>query len=267
MTRVSRSARQEASGFTSSPRRGALRSPARASAGAASYASPVSAKPTVSPASEYTRGTTACRVSLHGGLEAPPGGRGSGRGGPGGRGGGSRAGRSPHGTLDPAVLRRQDLLAGVHQHAVPVDEALVLDRLPRLAAVVERDRVRPHVLFPLALLLPVVLPLAAVPEEVEVEVVLEGGPGDRAPRSRVRRSRASVPGGGRRCTSRRGARARARPRPASGPAPAGEHQISGTARELGQATALVRKSGRPRRGPGLDRTLSARRLTSGYCCG
>ena len=39
-----------------------------------------------------------------------------------------------HRALDaPVLLGVEDLLAGVHQHAVPVDEALVLDGLVRLA--------------------------------------------------------------------------------------------------------------------------------------
>src|SRR4051812_2289052 len=70
------------------------------------------------------------------------------------------------------------LLARIEEDAVAVDVAVV--GLVGLAAVVERDRVRPHVLLPLALLLAVVLPVRAVPEEVDVHVVLERGPRDRA---------------------------------------------------------------------------------------
>ena len=59
--------------------------------------------------------------------------------------------RLADGPRDPAVLLRvEHLLARVHEHAVAVDEALVHDRLVRLAAVVERDRVGPHVLIALA---------------------------------------------------------------------------------------------------------------------
>src|SRR4029453_3131255 len=56
------------------------------------------------------------------------------------------------------------------------DIALIVDWFARLTAIVERDRVRPHVLAALALLLRIVLPVNGVPEEVDLDVVLERGP-------------------------------------------------------------------------------------------
>ena len=153
----------------------------------------------------------------------------------------------------PVLLRVQDLLPGVHEDAVPVDEALVLDGLVRLATVVERDRVRPHVLLPLALLLAVVLPVDAVPEEVEVEVVLERGPRDRARLGRGRvDERASAPAGGRRCRSRRAARGLARPRPPRGPAPAVGHTRCRCTSPSSGTRRFVRKVGRRPPGPGFE---------------
>src|SRR5438093_3683038 len=70
------------------------------------------------------------------------------------------------------------LLARVEEHAVAVEGAEIL--LVGLAAVVERDRVRPNVLVALALLLRVVAPVVAVPVEIRVDVVLEAAP-DRRP--------------------------------------------------------------------------------------
>src|ERR1051326_4633377 len=64
----------------------------------------------------------------------------------------------------------------IDQNAVAVDVALVTDWLVWLAAVVERDRVGPNVLFSLADFLPVVLPVHALPEKVVVDVVFETRP-------------------------------------------------------------------------------------------
>ena len=166
-----------------------LRSPAMARASssrARSYGSPVSGKPTVAPASENTRGTICCSRPLDEVREPEAA--------------GERQvlvvleaaaqvrelnrGDRP---ADAAVLiRMQLLLARIEQHAVAVDVALVVDRLSRLAAVVERDRVGPDVLVALALLLRVVLPVHGVPVEVHADVVLERGP-DHRPRVGGRR--------------------------------------------------------------------------------
>ena len=134
--------------------------------------------------------------------------------------------------------------------------------LVRLAAVVERDRVRPHVLAPLALLLAVVLPVHAVPEEVDVDVVLEGGPGHRARLGgRARRSRWRARWDGRRCRSSTTRPARALLRRA--------REVERTAAPRTRCRWRPSSSGHPVLGhedgqracpgPGFEWTLSARR--------
>src|SRR5690349_4577033 len=68
------------------------------------------------------------------------------------------------------------LFTGIDQHAVPVDVALIGDWLVWLAAIVKRDWIRPYILFALAHLLPVVLPVHAMPIEIIVDAVFETGP-------------------------------------------------------------------------------------------
>ena len=84
------------------------------------------------------------------------------------------------------LVRVQAILARINQHAVPIDETLIVGRPLRLLAVVERDALRPHVLVPFPLLLRVVPPVDGVPIEVHADVVLEGRP-DRGARVGCRR--------------------------------------------------------------------------------
>src|ERR1051325_1585702 len=78
---------------------------------------------------------------------------------------------------DAAVLIRMQLVfTRIHQNAVAVYVALVVDWFVWLSAVVERDRVDPHILFSLAYLLPVVLPVHAVPVKIVVNAVFETSP-------------------------------------------------------------------------------------------
>ena len=89
------------------------------------------------------------------------------------------------GACDAAVFcRMQPLFARVDEDTVSVGESLVLHRLPRLAPVVEGHGVAPHILVPITLLLRIVLPVYAVPVEIDPDAVLEAAPDDRA---RVRR--------------------------------------------------------------------------------
>src|SRR6478672_7220820 len=90
-------------------------------------------------------------------------------------------------TSDAAILFRVQLVfTGIKQHAVAVDVALIGNRLVRLTSVIEGNRIGPNILLTLAYLLPIVLPVHAVPEKIVVNVVFETSPDSCA---RVRRGR------------------------------------------------------------------------------
>src|SRR6266496_1274458 len=78
---------------------------------------------------------------------------------------------------DTTVLSgMQFFFTGVHEYSVAVNIALVVQGFVWLPAIVESDRVGPHVLPTFAHLLPVVLPMNSVPEKVIVYAMLEAGP-------------------------------------------------------------------------------------------
>src|SRR6185369_1034792 len=64
----------------------------------------------------------------------------------------------------------------IDQNAVAVYVALVVDWFVWLATVIECNRVSPDVLFALAYLLTVMLPMHAVPIKVVIDAVFETGP-------------------------------------------------------------------------------------------
>src|SRR5436190_594499 len=80
----------------------------------------------------------------------------------------------------PVLLWMQFFFARIHEHAVAVNVSLIVNWFIRLPPVVEGNRIGPNVLPPLADLLPVVLPMDAVPVEVGVDPVLEASPDGRA---------------------------------------------------------------------------------------
>ena len=154
---------------------------ARASSNrAASYGSPVSGKLTRGPASENTRGTMACSALSIDRIEAqlprerqilvvlkptPEVGE------------LNRRHRSGHTAILFGCSRSSP---GIHEHAVAMDESLVVWRSVRLATIVERDAVRPDILVALSLFLRVVTPVHGVPVEIHGHIVLERGPDRRA---------------------------------------------------------------------------------------
>src|ERR1051326_4045019 len=78
---------------------------------------------------------------------------------------------------DAAVLiGMKFVFARIDQPTVAVDVTLIVNWFIRLAAVVKRDGIGPHVLLSLAHLLPVVLPVHAVPVKIIVDAVFEAGP-------------------------------------------------------------------------------------------
>src|SRR2546422_3917556 len=74
------------------------------------------------------------------------------------------------------LIGMQFLFTGIHEYAVAIDITLIIEGLIRLPAIVESDWVGPHVLPALTHLLPIVLPMNAMPEEVIVYAMLEAGP-------------------------------------------------------------------------------------------
>src|SRR6185295_20003040 len=86
-----------------------------------------------------------------------------------------------HGTGNTSIFFCvQFILAGIHQHSIPVDIPLIIDRLVGLTAVVKGNRVLPDILLALADLLAVVLPVNTMPVKVIIYAVLETGPNGRA---------------------------------------------------------------------------------------
>src|SRR5689334_1653545 len=91
------------------------------------------------------------------------------------------------------------VFARIDQHAVAVYVTLIVDWFIWLAAIVERDGIGPDVLLSLAYLLPVVLPVHAMPVKIVIDAVFETGP-DRGARiggrsvddDRTRRGTAAV---------------------------------------------------------------------------
>src|ERR1043166_6005596 len=81
------------------------------------------------------------------------------------------------------LFRMKFVLAGIHEDAVAIYITLIGDWFVWLSAVVESYRIRPHVLLFFANLLPVVLPMHAVPVKVVVDAMFEAGP-DRGARIR-----------------------------------------------------------------------------------
>src|ERR1044072_687873 len=64
----------------------------------------------------------------------------------------------------------------IDQNAISIDVALIVDWFVRLATIVECDRVGPNILFPLADLLAIVLPVHTMPVKIVIDVVFEAGP-------------------------------------------------------------------------------------------
>ena len=73
----------------------------------------------------------------------------------------------------------------INQNAITIYVTLIVDWFVWLATVVERDGIGPNVLFALSDLLPVVLPVHAMPVKVIIDSVFETGP-DRRTRIRGR---------------------------------------------------------------------------------
>src|SRR6185369_13445958 len=64
----------------------------------------------------------------------------------------------------------------IKQNAITVYVALIVDRLIRLAAIVECDGVGPDILFSFAYLLAIVLPVHTMPVKIVIDAVFETGP-------------------------------------------------------------------------------------------
>src|SRR5262245_11779972 len=64
----------------------------------------------------------------------------------------------------------------IDQNSIAVYIALIVEWFIWLATVVERDWIGPYVLFALAYLLPVVLPVHAMPVKTIIDAVFETGP-------------------------------------------------------------------------------------------
>src|SRR5215813_9448651 len=80
-------------------------------------------------------------------------------------------------SVDAAILIGMKLVfARIDQNTITVYVTLIVDRFIRLSTIVEGDRVGPDILFSFAYLLPVVLPVHAMPVEIVVDVVFEAGP-------------------------------------------------------------------------------------------
>src|ERR1044072_5174876 len=78
---------------------------------------------------------------------------------------------------DAAVLiGMKFVFARIDQHTVAVDVTLIVNWFIWLAAVVEGDRIGPHVLLSLANLLPVVSPMDAMQKKIFIEGVFKAGP-------------------------------------------------------------------------------------------
>src|SRR4030095_11030148 len=73
-------------------------------------------------------------------------------------------------------FRVKFVFSRIHQDAIAIDIALIVDRFVRLAAIVESDRIGPDVLLSLTDFLPVVLPVDSVPVEIVVDTMFEACP-------------------------------------------------------------------------------------------
>src|SRR5215813_9845144 len=71
-------------------------------------------------------------------------------------------------------------LAGIHQHSIPIDVALVIQRFIWLAAIIKGDGIGPDILPAFTDLLSIVLPVDAVPIKVDLDSMFEAGPDGRA---------------------------------------------------------------------------------------
>src|SRR6266705_2429591 len=75
-----------------------------------------------------------------------------------------------------AFVRMKFLLTRIHEHAIAVGKALAAARLIWLAAIIEGYRVGPDILDAVTLLLAIVLPVIAVPVEIDFDAVFEAAP-------------------------------------------------------------------------------------------
>src|SRR5215217_241030 len=78
------------------------------------------------------------------------------------------------------LFRMQLVFTRIHENTVAIYVSLIVGRFVRLTAVVEGYWIRPDVLLSFANLLPVVLPVHAMPVEVVVDAMFEAGPDRRA---------------------------------------------------------------------------------------
>src|SRR5437868_7666255 len=83
------------------------------------------------------------------------------------------------------LFRMKLVFSRIHQNSVTIYVSLIGNRFVRLTAVVESYWIGPNVLLSFANLLPVVLPMHAMPVKVVIDAVFEAGP-DRGARIRCR---------------------------------------------------------------------------------
>src|SRR6185369_15134915 len=78
---------------------------------------------------------------------------------------------------DATVLfRMKFVFTGIDQHTIAIYVPLIVDWFIRLTTIVECNRIGPHILFPLANFLAIVLPVHAMPVKIIVDVVFEARP-------------------------------------------------------------------------------------------
>src|ERR1041385_4647048 len=71
------------------------------------------------------------------------------------------------------------VFTGINQNSIPIYVTLIIDWFVWLATVVEGNWIGPNILFAFSYLLPVVLPVHAMPVKVIIDSVFETGPNRR----------------------------------------------------------------------------------------